>query len=135
MKTLKQYINEDFKISKNTTRELTPADYEYDEKRDRYNAKEFKVGDILDASFQYTAKFARLYYVVRRTASSIWVVQLKTKVVNDDGYGQNGSVMPILELPENAKTIMGRITPRGSVKIDDSLASLWNGKPVDFWSD
>ena len=45
-----------------------------DAERDPYNAKDFMVGDILDASFQYTAKIPHFYKVVRRTPSMIFTI-------------------------------------------------------------
>ena len=101
---------------------------------DSYNARDFKVGDILDGSFHYTAKIPYFYKVVRRTPAMVFAVRLGKRVVSDDGYGQNGSVMPNpTEVGE--KIYKGRITKNGYLRLDDCLCSLWDGKPVDFWSD
>ncbi len=106
-----------------------------DVNRDPYDATQFAVGDILDASFQYTAKIPYFYKIVRRTAAMIECVKLGQKVVSDDGYGQNGTCVPVEDnVLENGKKYKGRIS-RGRVKLDGCLAKLWNGEPVDFYTD
>ena len=102
--------------------------------REPYDATQFDVGDILDASFQYTAKIPHFYKVVRRTPSMIECVKLKQKNVTDDGYGQNGTCVPIENEIVNDKKYKGRIS-RGRVKIDGCIAKLWDGEPVDFYTD
>lgn len=105
-------------------------------KRDPYNASQFIVGDILEASFQYTARIPYFYEVVRRTAATIYCKRLKKKSVSDDGYGQNGSCMPIINEYDGDKIYSGRINKRSKyVKINDCLASLWDGKPSDYYTD
>lgn len=106
-----------------------------DVERDPYNAEDFMVGDILDASFQYTAKIPHFYKVVRRTNAMIFTIRLNQKTVSHDGYGQNGTCVPVEDSdPENGKIYKGRIS-RGRLKLDGCLAKLWNGKPVDFYTD
>lgn len=104
-------------------------------KRDPYDANLFRVGDILDASFQYNAKIPEFFKVVRKTPSMIECVKLNKKNVTDDGYGQNGTCIPVLdEIVNENKKYKGRIS-KGRVKIDGCRAKLWNGQPVDFYTD
>ena len=106
-----------------------------DAERDPYDATQFTVGDILDASFQYTAKIPHFYKIVRRTNAMVFATKLSQKNVSDDGYGQNGTCVPVVDSdPEHGKIYKGRIS-RGRLKLDGCIAKLWNGEPVDFYTD
>lgn len=103
--------------------------------RDSYDANGFEVGDIIDGSFVYTSKQAHFYLVVRRTAKMIEMAPLEKKVVSDDGYGQNGTCVPT-ENKSSERLIKARINKGGYLKIDKwTTGKLWNGKPVDFYTD
>jgi hypothetical protein len=55
-------------------------------------------------------------------------------VISDDGYGQNGQVMPN---PDRiiGEEIMGRIKKGGYVRLNDNLACRWDGRPSDYYTD
>lgn len=102
---------------------------------DPYDAANFTVGDILDASFHYSAKIPKFFKVIRRTPSMIHCIALSKKNVSSDAWGQYGECVPILDSdPENGKIYRGKITKHG-VKIDGCSARIWSGKPVDFYTD
>ena len=104
--------------------------------RDPYDATKFLVGDIIDASFQYSARIVYFYEIVRITTSTIFCKRLKNKVVDHDGYGQNGTCVPIENEFESEKVYSGRINKKSKyVKIDGCLARLWDGTPSDFYTD
>lgn len=110
-------------------------DYKKPEDRDRWDATQFEVGDILDASFQYSAKIPKFFKITRRTASTIWAVEIGQKVTSHDGYGQNGYCVPVPdEIRNNGKVYSGRIS-KGRLKLDGCTAKLWDGKEVDFYTD
>ena len=46
-----------------------------DAERDPYDATQFTVGDILDASFQYTSKIPHFYKIVRRTNAMVFAIK------------------------------------------------------------
>ena len=106
------------------------------EDRDPYDATKFLVGDIIEASFQYSARIVYFYEITRTTPSTIFCKRLKQKVVSDDGYGQNGTCVPIENEYDGEKIYSGRINKKSKyVRINDCLAKLWNGEPVDFYTD
>lgn len=99
-----------------------------------YDARTFKVGEIIEASLSYTARFPHFFVITRNSGKTIWAKEIGKIVVSDDGYGQNGSVMPN---PDRVigDEIMGRIKKSGYVRLNDNLACRWNGKPSDYYSD
>jgi hypothetical protein len=106
---------------------------DYGTARNGWDARTFKPGDILDASFHYSMKIPYFYIVTRTSKSSIWVRKLGRVVVSHDGYGQNGYMMP--DLAERGDEEMGRIGKGGYLKLGGCTAHIWSGKPVDFYSD
>lgn len=103
--------------------------HDYSKASDGWNAREFKVTDILVKGHSHP----HFYIVTRRTDSSIWAVRLGKTVVSHDGYGQNGYVMP--NLAERGKEVMGRIGKQGYVRLNGETAHVWSGRPVDFYTD
>lgn len=101
---------------------------------DTWNGHNFKVGDILSAPLHYTAQSPRFYIVTRTSPSSIWVKRLGAIVVKDDGYGQNGQKIadPSVVLGDE---MMCRIKKSGYVTIADGTARIWDGRPVDYYTD
>lgn len=99
-----------------------------------YDARTFKVGEIIEASLSYTARFPHFFVITRNSGKTIWAKEIGKIVVSDDGYGQNGSVMPN---PDRVigEEIIGRIKKSGYVRLNDNLACRWNGKPSDYYSD
>ena len=99
-----------------------------------YDARTFKVGEIIEASFAYTARFPHFFVITRNSGKTIWAREIGKIVVSDDGYGQNGSVMPN---PDRVvgEEIMGRINKSGYVRLNDNLACRWNGRPSDYYTD
>ena len=113
-------------------------DFKRAEDYDSWDANFFEVGQILDASFVYSAKIPKFFKITRRTKSTIWAVEIGQKVVSHDGYGQNGEVMPIEDKIINNKEVSGRIVQRngkGYLKLNNSTAHVWDGEPVDFYTD
>lgn len=99
-----------------------------------FDARTFKVGEIIEASFQYSARFPHFFVITRNSGKSIWAVEVGKIVVSDDGYGQNGSVMPDTTV-RKGKEIMGRIGHDGYTKLNGNYAMRWNGKPSDYYTD
>ena len=110
--------------------------YNADDKRDMYNANDFCVGDIIEASFQYSARIPYIYEIIRRTAATIYCKRLRKESVSNDVYGQNGSCVPVRNEYESDKVYSGRINKKtGRLRINDCLAYLWNGEPSDYYTD
>ncbi len=99
-----------------------------------FDARTFKVGEIIEASFAYNARFPHFFVITRNSGKTIWAKEIGQIVVSDDGYGQNGSVMPN---PERVigNEIMGRIQKSGYARLNDNLAHRWNGRPSDYYTD
>lgn len=99
-----------------------------------YDARTFKVGEIIEASLSYTARFPHFFVITRNSGKSIWAREIGKIVISDDGYGQNGQVMPN---PDRiiGDEIMGRIKKGGYVRLNDNLACRWDGRPSDYYTD
>ena len=103
---------------------------------DIYNANNFQVGDIIEATFQYNSRHPAFYKVVRRTPSTIYTKALDTYVVSHDGYGQNGLMMPLCDTFASDKVFTSRINKkRGTIRIADCLGHIWDGEPSAFYTD
>ena len=103
--------------------------------REPYDATKFGIGDILDASFVWSAKIPKFFKVTRRTASTIWAVELEYKVTRHDGYGQNGCCIPLVNKVKNPSEVYSGRISRGRLKLDGCTAKLWDGEEVDFYTD
>ena len=99
-----------------------------------YDARTFKVGEIIEASFSYTARYPHFFVITRNSGKTIWAREIGKIVVSDDGYGQNGSVMPN---PDKVigEEIMGRIKKSGYARLNHNLACRWDGRPSDYYTD
>ena len=102
---------------------------DYSTAGDGWNARRFKVGDVLVTGYSHPSFFI----VSRRTESSVWAMKLGKVAVSDDGYGQNGYIMP--NLASRGREVMGRIGKHGYVKLNGETAHVWGGRPVEFWTD
>lgn len=99
-----------------------------------YDARTFKVGEIIEASFHWSSRHPHFFVITRNSGKTIWAREIGKIVVSDDGYGQNGSVMPNPEVIIG-KEIMGRINKRGYAHLDGNLAYRWDGRPSDYYTD
>lgn len=107
---------------------------DYSKAHNDWDARTFKPGDILDASYHYSAKIPYFYIVTRVSEHSIWARPLGKIVVRSDGYGQNGEVMP--DLAKKGDEVMARIRRGNYIEFGRCCtAHLWDGKPVDFYTD
>lgn len=99
-----------------------------------YDARTFKVGEIIEASFSYTARFPHFFVITRNSGKSIWAKEIGKIVISDDGYGQNGQVVPNTARVIGEE-IMGRIDKKGYAKLNGNLACRWDGRPSDYYTD
>lgn len=100
----------------------------------RDNARTWKVGDILDATFHYSMSIPAFYIVVKRTASTIWAEKIGRKVASCDRWGQSGMMVPDLD-KRTGHVEMHRISKNGTARFNDSWTKKWDGRPVDFYGD
>lgn len=101
---------------------------------ERDQAKNWKVGDILDATFRYSMAIPAFYIVVKRTKSTIWAEEIGKTIHSADRWGQSGTMVP----DPNKRTgniEMHRISKYGTARFNESWTRLWDGKPVDFYGD
>lgn len=99
-----------------------------------YDARTFQVGEIVEASFSYSARFPHFFVITRNSGKSVWAIEVGKIVVSDDGYGQNGTVMPDTTERKD-KEVMGRIDKQGYVKLNGNLAYRWDGRPSAYYTD
>lgn len=101
----------------------------------------FKAGDILHYQFHYSMSFPMFFKVTRVSPKCVWVVELgKTIAENRDGYGQEGTEIPDESaIWSKEKRCALRESWRGVGALVDSysgyVATLWDGKPKEFWGD
>lgn len=99
-----------------------------------YNAHDWKVGDIIDGTFRYTASIPKFYVVSRRADKCIWLMSIGKVSRAYDRYGQEGVCEPDPAI--RGRERLHRINKGGFVKIDNyTTAKKWNGKPVEFYGD
>lgn len=96
----------------------------------------FKVNDILVAKFGYNCTLVRFYKVLKVTETQIQFVEIDSQMVDHDGYGQAGHVMPLEIDIVGKKIIRRKVYVNGdyvSVKVDDYIwAKKWDGNKVHF---
>lgn len=94
----------------------------------------FKPGDILTYSeYSGDARFVKLTRVTAKTAYGRF---LTLRVVSDDGYGQNGSVMPNENEFDGAEFRIGMIHEDYIwSRKDRAFSSPWDGTPSLYYTD
>lgn len=119
MKLINNYINEKLVLNK-TTKII---------KSDPNNPDTWKVGDILAGTAGYSMRLPEFYKIVKRTAKSFTVQQMKGKIVSGHRNGQWEEIAdedaPLIE-----KTYTGRIRKYGGVQVNGVNVHLWDGKPL-----
>lgn len=98
------------------------------------DASGFQPGDILDASFRYSACFPKFYVVVKTTGRTIFAEEIGQKIVTSDAYGQSGTVVPDVS-KRSGKIEVARIRKSGMIRLDGNYTYRWDGKPVAFYGD
>lgn len=98
-----------------------------------------KVGDILVYAYSYNARYPHFVRITRMTNSFVWVENVPKKWYSHDGYGQNGYVVP--DFKAKTTPVNGRFKIRkGSyfgecTRINGCLATIWDGRPEDEYTD
>lgn len=102
---------------------------------DRYNAHGWKVGDIIDGTFRYSASCPEFYLVSRKSDKCVWLMSIGVVYRAYDRYGQEGVGMP--NLAERGEVKMHRITKGGYVRVDGGFTTCkkWDGRPVEYYGD
>ena len=97
----------------------------------------YKIGMILSAPYQYSARIPYFYEVVGvKGKSTIIVRELEQKIVSGDSYGQNGTCVPVPgKFDKNSREINCRINKHGDIRIEDKYTYEWSGKPESFYTD
>lgn len=104
---------------------------------------EITVGTIFCVAIGWTSRDPYFFKVIKRTACSVTLAQLKSRIVHDDGYGQNGTLTAIDEIDERGERITRRLIepkhdwqPKPYFKYNKWWGGyLWDGKPQTFYSD
>lgn len=104
---------------------------------------EITVGTIFCVGIGCTSRYPYFFKVVKRTACGATLAQLKSRIVHDDGYGQNGTMVAIDEIDEKGETITRRlIGPKYDWQKQPFFkynkwwgGYVWNGQPEMFYTD
>ena len=97
----------------------------------------YKIGMILSAPYQYSARIPHFYEVIGvKGKSTIIVKELEQKIVSGDSYGQNGTCVPVPgKFEKNAKELNCRINKHGDIRIENRYTNEWSGNPESFYTD
>lgn len=106
------------------------SDAEKDQIMSQYEPKK----TILVSMFRYTMTFPTFYLVLKKTKRTITIIKLQTQNVTDDGYGQAGTCVPIMQTAVGEKSINRRMLKNGLFKSSNysDYLKIWDGKPVEF---
>ena len=99
-----------------------------------FDARTFQPGEIIDAPMHYTARYPHFFRITRNSSKSIWARPIRGIVVHDDGYGQNGDMIPDLN-DVGGEEVMGRIDKRGYATLNGNTARRWDGRPSAYYTD
>lgn len=99
-----------------------------------WDARTFKPGDILDASFHYSMKIPYFFIVTRNTGKTVFARKLGKVVKSADRWGQSGTMVPNLA-DRSDKEYKGRINKNNYLSLDGNTAHVWDGHPVSFYGD
>lgn len=125
MKTINNYIIEKLVINKDSSNK--------NEKRDKYNAREYQVGDIICAVYEWNSRHVHFFKIIGfKGKATVEAIELGKKLVSGDW--QNGECVPDeTKADKNAETY--RINNKGRLKIKDYFCYLWDGTPESYYTD
>lgn len=91
----------------------------------------FRVGDLLYSAWGYDQTNVDFYEVVRVSKSTIWLQKRRAVITPGAGLSPMSGYSVPGDGFESERVFSRRVSPHGSVKIDDcSRAYRWQGKPV-----
>ena len=101
------------------------------------DARNYKPGDILNATFHYSAQTPEFYVVVRNTGKTVFAEKLEKMYHAYDRYGQEGVAVPdVKKRTGEVESSRIRISEgRGYIRLNDSYTRLWDGRPVEYYGD
>ena len=100
---------------------------------------EVQIGMVFLVNIGYTSCHPVFMKVIRRTATQVVMKQLKSVIVSDDGYCQNGTMTAVDEF-SNEKEVRSKlytnvVNGQAMIKLNRYSGFVWNGQPTDFYSD
>ena len=132
MKDIKKFIAES---REDDDKFIEDVKARYAEVGDPHNVRELKVGDIIDNHFHYTAQIPQFVRITSITKFKIFGEVLDERSVRDDGYGQNGSCVARPTVDKHRGTKIIKVGRDGHMKGEGRYPTLWDGKPVDYYTD
>ena len=101
------------------------------------DARNYKPGDILNATFHYGAQIPEFYVVVRNTGKTVFAEKLGKMYHANDRYGQEGVAVPdVNKRTGEVESSRIRISDgAGYIRLNDSYTRLWDGRPVAYYGD
>lgn len=122
MKHIKQFIFEKLKLNNQSKLNNTSDE-------DLTDNTKWKVGDILCGVWSYSMTIPYFYKILKRTAKSFTIIELKTKIVSGHFNGQY-EVMPEYpyKVDNDEKPITARIKKDGYVYANKVHLNKWDGK-------
>ncbi len=124
MQNIYQYIIEKLHISNGMTTKGS---------KDPYDARNYEVGDIICAVYQYNSRHVHFFKIKKLTGkATVEMIELSKRRVSGDW--QNGSCVPD-DNDEIGEILKARINNKGRLKFNDFFCYLWNGQPEDYYTD
>lgn len=130
-----KHILEYLKTKKLETKpdDVEDRDVKYKDEKKANDPDTWDVGDILCGTFGSTMSLPRWFKVVKRTNKQFTCIRLKGKIVSGKMNGQWKEIAT--EEKYDDKEYKGRVTKWGSLRIDDTLMHLWDGKTPLYCDD
>lgn len=122
MKEIRKFLIEKLVINKDTI----------EKKPKRNDPLQWKVGDIVVATYHYSMTLVDFYEIIKATGKSFTFRKLKDKVVSGNSMQGTCVALPGEYDDREEKDVTARINKYGSVKIRDYYCSWWDGTPEHF---
>ena len=129
MRTLLQYINEFL----STKTDKDPEEIRKEKVKSENDPNTWEVGDILCGTFGATMTLPRWFKIIKRTNKQFTCIRLKGQITSGHRNGQWREIAT--DEPYSDVEFKGHINKWGSLRIDDVLVHLWDGKKELYGDD
>lgn len=86
---------------------------------------------ILTCTHHYGMTIPYFFLVLNKTKRTITIIQLETKKISTDKYGQAGACIPAQKINGSASAMTKRLTKYGFT-YERNILKIWDGKPKEF---
>jgi hypothetical protein len=93
----------------------------------------YKIGNILVSSWGYDQTNIDFFQVTRLTAKSIYIKEIKSKIISYNANGSYGKVVPLVDNFISNESRHKVLDDKGYIKINSfALARPWSGNEEHF---